>query len=649
MVIALAGLTLIAQFGWLSWDVDQLILRTPGRFGAVRVGHMSPITAATFVLASLALLVLSREGASHWMAAALAAGVVVVGQVVILGYLYGTPLLYGGTIIPVALTTALALTVLGAGLIAASGPRWWPLRSLVGASTRARLLRAFLPVTVALVVVEGWITNVALLGFANPALTSSLAVLGTIAVISVVVSQIAYAIGGAIDRAEEVSRRLAYYDVLTGLPNRTSLHERLAQAIASSRVAGKPVALLLLDVDRFKEINDTLGHHRGDVLLQQIGPRLRHALRATDTVGRLGGDEFAVVLPLAESGHAELVARKILTALSDQFPIEAIPIIIEASIGIALAPHHGTSADELIQRADVAMYAAKEQRCGYVVYAPEHDQHSPHRLVLMGELRQAIDHGQMILFYQPKIDLRTRRIGGVEALVRWRHPERGMIPPDQFISMAERSGLIRPLTLWVLDAALAQCRAWRDAGWDLSVAVNLSARNLHDPDLPDQVTQRLRVHGVPPSLLEIEITESVIMIDPARAMEALTRLSRFGVRISIDDFGTGYSSLGYLKKLPVNQVKIDKSFIMDMEHNPDDAVIVRSTIDLAHNLSLQVVAEGVENRAILDRLAGLGCDAAQGYYIARPIPAEELSRWLGDPQPHAGAISFQPPHCRKAA
>jgi EAL domain-containing protein (putative c-di-GMP-specific phosphodiesterase class I) len=267
----------------------------------------------------------------------------------------------------------------------------------------------------------------------------------------------------------------------------------------------------------------------------------------------------------------------------------------------------------------------------------------------MGELRHAIDRDQLLLLYQPKIDLKTTRVVGVEALVRWRHPERGMVPPDQFIPVAERSGLIRPLTLWVLDAALAQARAWRDAGLELSVAVNLSVRSLHDRDLPHEIARRLSAYQIAPGLLELEITESIIMVDPARAMDVLTQLSQLGVQLSIDDFGTGYSSLGYLKKLPVHQVKIDKSFVLEMERNKDDAVIVRSTIDLAHNLSLKVVAEGVENREIFNRLATQGCDAAQGYYISRPICADEIGRWLTNMPAQDLAFTVNPQQQPKAA
>lgn len=429
---------------------------------------------------------------------------------------------------------------------------------------------------------------------------------------------------------EETIRHLAYYDALTGLPNRTLLHDRLQQAILLGRRTAKPVALLLMDLNRFKEVNDTLGHHKGDLLLQQVGARLRDVVRESDTVGRLGGDEFAVLLLGAgDVDHAKRVADKLLKALETSFVIDGLTLEVGASIGIALCPQHAGDVNLLMQRADVAMYAAKQAGAGATIYSAEQDTHSHRRLELVGELRAAIERDELTLHYQPKLSLATRRVIGLEALVRWRHPARGLIAPDQFISLAEQTGTIKPLTVWVLRAALRQAKAWRTAGLAFPVAVNLSARTLHDPTLPEEIERLLAASGVPPDGLGLEITESAIMVDPARAMEVLTRLSRMGVALSIDDFGTGYSSLGYLKKLPVAELKIDRSFVVQMDRDADDAVIVRSTIDLAHNLGLTVVAEGVENRATWDRLADLKCDAAQGYYLSRPVPAEEITPRLG--------------------
>jgi diguanylate cyclase (GGDEF)-like protein len=429
-------------------------------------------------------------------------------------------------------------------------------------------------------------------------------------------------------QADEMVKYLAYHDALTALPNRTLLHDRLQQAILTAQREKKPVALLLMDLDHFKEINDTLGHDRGDRLLQQVGSRLGKTLRESDTVARLGGDEFAVLLPLAESEHATLVARKIMKALEEPFVIDNLPIAVEASIGIALYPDHGENADSLIQRADVAMYVAKHAKSGFMIYRPELDQHSPKKLALMGELHQAIEHDQLRLHYQPKIDFKTRRVTGVEALVRWQHPERGFIPPDQFIGPAEQTGLIGPLTEWVLQTAIRQCRTWRQAGTSLNMAVNLSTRNLQDPQLPRQLAKVLDACAVDAGCLELEITESAIMMNQANAMDVLTRLNAMGVGLSIDDFGTGYSSLAYLKRLPVGTIKIDTSFVIGMATNENDRVIVRSTIDLGHNLGLKVIAEGVENKESWQQLRDWGCDAAQGYYMSRPLPATDLTTWL---------------------
>lgn len=428
-------------------------------------------------------------------------------------------------------------------------------------------------------------------------------------------------------RTERAIQHLAYYDTLTDLPNRTLLQDRLQQAILSARRDGKSLALLVMDLDRFKEINNVLGHHYGDLVLQQVGPRLREVLRESDTVSRLGGDEFALLLSIGAEG-AVLTAQKILKHFLNPFVVDCLSLEVGTSIGIALFPDHGEDANNLMRRADMAMYAAKQENAGYAIYSPQHEKHNSSHLILMGDLRHAIDRNEFFLAYQPKIDLQTGSIIGVEALVRWQHPSRGLISPDQFISLSEQGGLIKPLTLWVLNAALMQCRAWHQAGLRLSVAVNLSARNLLDPQLSDQIARLLETYELEPQWLHLEITESVIMADPARAMEILNQLSKMGILLSIDDFGTGYSSLGYLKKLPVDEIKIDKSFVKEMSVEEDDAMIVRLTIDLAHHLGLKVVAEGVENREILDRLIVLGCDAAQGYYMSRPISPADLLGWL---------------------
>jgi len=429
-------------------------------------------------------------------------------------------------------------------------------------------------------------------------------------------------------RTEEIIQRIAFYDTLTGLPNRNKLYDHLLETIKADQGRGMRMALLLMDLDRFREINDTLGHDRGDLLLQQLGGRLQKTIFDRDRVARLGGDEFAILLiKLTNNDDIHLVIRKITRALEAPFVIEGIPIAVETSIGIALYPEQGTDPDTLIQRADIAMYAAKISGSGHVFYTPGIDRYNPKRLALIAELRQAIEQNQLLLHYQPKIGLKDRKIFGVEALVRWKHPQHGMIPPDQFIGAAERTGLIHP-THWVMQAAARQCADLQQAGAPMTVSANLSTRNLLDPKFPETVMELLQTSGLRPEQLEFEITESAIMTDPTHAREVLVKLQGAGIRFSIDDFGIGYSSLSYLQKLPVHAIKIDKSFVIQMIQNEGDLKIVRSTIDLAHNLGLKVVAEGVETKEILDRLTDMGCDAAQGYFISRPIPKEDLLGWL---------------------
>jgi diguanylate cyclase (GGDEF)-like protein len=421
----------------------------------------------------------------------------------------------------------------------------------------------------------------------------------------------------------------ALHDLLTGLPNRTLLHKRVEQAIADAAAADASVALLVIDLDRFKEVNDTFGHQYGDLLLQQIGPRLSDVLQPEDTIARLGGDEFAVLLPSANAVRGEHVARKLLASLERSFSISDISVDVGGSIGIALSPEHAADSDVLLRRADVAMYVAKRAGRGYTLYSPDQDQHSPDRLAMVGDLRRAIEADELTLHYQPKLSLRTNRCIGVEALIRWQHPQRGLIPPDQFIPLAERTGLIKNLSHWVLNAALKQARDWLAVGVDVPVAVNLSMRDLHDPDLPDTVARLLRHWQVQPRQLAVEITENGLMADPARALATITGLRVMGIRIAIDDFGTGYSSLAYLKRLPVDELKIDRSFVRDLATDDDDLAIVRSTISLGHDLGLTIVAEGIEDAGTSDLLRRLGCDIAQGYFIGRPMSAAALVASLG--------------------
>jgi diguanylate cyclase (GGDEF)-like protein len=430
-------------------------------------------------------------------------------------------------------------------------------------------------------------------------------------------------------RDARLSEHHALHDRLTGLANRVLFRDRAHHALVASRREGTELGVLLMDLDRFKEINDTLGHHHGDLLLQQVGPRLEDALRATDTVARLGGDEFAVLLPdIHGTLDAEAVALKLLGALERPFEVGGITLDVGASIGIACSPSHGEDVDTLLQRADVAMYVAKSRRTGSELYAAEQDVHSVDRLALASQLRQGLDRDELVLHYQPQVDIRTGEVVGAEALVRWKHPERGLLYPDAFVPLAEHTGLIRPLTREALRLALEQCGRWRRVGLDLVVSVNVSTRDLLDQELPIEIDRLLRRADVDPTALGIEITESMLMVDPRRAAEVLERLSGMGVRLAIDDFGTGYSSLAYLKRLPIDHIKIDKSFVLGMIADRSDATIVASTIDLGRNLGLRTVAEGVEDEHAFNELARMGCDLAQGYHLSRPMPPAELERWM---------------------
>ena len=428
-------------------------------------------------------------------------------------------------------------------------------------------------------------------------------------------------------KAEQELQFLALHDSLTELPNRTLFTDRLEQAILVAGRNSSSFGVLVMDMDRFKEVNDSLGHQSGDLLLQQMAARLKGALREADTVARLGGDEFGV-LPSATTSVelTSVTARKILAALDAPFEIGEAKIDVGLSIGIAQFPDHGRDAETLLRRADVAMYVAKRNKTGLAIYSHEQDEHSAGRLALMGELRQAIRNQQLELHYMPKVDFRTRRTYGVEALVRWRHPERGLIAPDQFVPLAEQSDLLSSLARWVLEQALQQLDTWRRTGLELSMAVNLSAANLHEASLPGMIGDLLAKWHLDPAALTVEITESAIMV--AQADRTVRRLSNMGVGVSIDDFGTGYSALSYLKTLPVDEIKIDRSFVRDMAVNPDDAAIVQPTIDLGHNLRLRVTAEGVEDEQTWLVLESLGCDSAQGFYISQARPAQELEGWL---------------------
>jgi diguanylate cyclase (GGDEF)-like protein len=395
---------------------------------------------------------------------------------------------------------------------------------------------------------------------------------------------------------------------------------------------------MLIDLDHFKEINDTLGHHFGDMLLREIGPRLSTVLRDEDLMARLGGDEFGIVLPdLPDDQTAVKVARRLLDQLEQPVSVEGLALDVSGSVGIALFPQHSSDAETLLRRSDVAMYAAKEAGAGYEVYDETMDEHSPHRLTLVSQVRPAIENGEFVMYYQPKVRLSDGRVAGAEALIRWEHPSRGLVPPDEFVPLVEKTVLLRPLTQYVLETVLRQWKTWAADGYRLPLAVNLSPRSLLDRALPEQVAELLHRWDVPPEFLRLELTESFLMADSGRSLAVLERLARVGVGLSIDDFGTGYSSLSHLKRLPIQEIKIDRSFVMQMHEDANDFLIVRATVELGRNLGLRTVAEGVEDAATFDRLAEFGCDEAQGYYVSRPLPAEELTRWLSVRGPEAFA------------
>jgi diguanylate cyclase len=435
----------------------------------------------------------------------------------------------------------------------------------------------------------------------------------------------------AIQAREGEIRRLAYQDALTDLPNREQFRHDLRQAIAKASEDGIPCSVLLLDMDRFKHVNDVLGHRFGDRLLRAVAERLRsEALTERDVLARMSGDEFAILLQATDAQAAYPVAQRILSAFERPITIEDHTVDLGAGIGIASSPDHGVDADTLLSRAEIAMYAAKQHQAGTVTYHPGLDSTSEESLTMLSELRNALDQDQLRLYLQPKIDLRNGEVLGAEALVRWEHPTRGLVPPLRFIPFAEQTGFVRMLTMWMVEQVAQLSHELVANGLPLKLSVNLSTRDLMDQELPAKLEQVLKRHAVDPSHLVLEITESAIMDDPQRALQTLNRLHTMGLKLSIDDFGTGYSSLAYLKRLPVDELKIDKSFVMNMESDIQDAKIVRSTIDLAHNLGLTGGAEGVESIKTWKLLEGLSCDEAQGYYISRPMPAALFAGWVAE-------------------
>ena len=441
-------------------------------------------------------------------------------------------------------------------------------------------------------------------------------------------------------RQAVINAHQANHDALTGLPNRAQLHERVSSALAAAELRGGQVGVLLMDLDGFKEINDTLGHHHGDALLQRVGERLLASTRPGDLVARLGGDEFALLLPdIAGTDDAVAVARRTLEELEGPVHIHGVDLDVRGSVGIACFPAHGRDVDELISGADMAMYRAKQARTGWALYDEALNQHTPERLALVSDLRRGLERDELLLEYQPKIALTNGRLCGVEALVRWHHPERGAMPPSEFIGLAEHTGLIRPLTMWVAREALRQAQRWRAEGLEIRVAINLSVRSL-TRELPGAVAALLAEHDATGDELEFEITESMMMANPAEALEILQQLADLGLRLAVDDFGTGYSSLAYLKRLPVSELKIDHSFVRQMDVDASDRGIVRSTIDLARHLDLTVVAEGVESAATLAELQDLGCDYAQGFFISPPLAPNRIPAWaaLQRAEPASAAI-----------
>jgi len=421
----------------------------------------------------------------------------------------------------------------------------------------------------------------------------------------------------------------ATHDSLTDLPNRTLFLDRLQQATSLAQREDYPLAVFIMDIDRFKEVNDTLGHYNGDLLLKQVALRLSGVIRKSDTLARIGGDEFGFLLPKPGSlEELKGIAKKIKSSMTPPFALENLSLDVQASIGAVLFPDHGKDVDTLMQRADVAMYVAKQDNIGFVVYSKDLDEHSPHRLTLMGELREGIKCDELKLYYQPKVLSASNKLNSAEALVRWQHKIHGLMLPDDFIPLAERTGLIQDLTFWTLKEALKRCTEWHKQNINIGVAVNLSPQCLLNPEFPEILTGLLASYGFPAEFLTLEITETSIMTGADRSLKILERIHEMGVSFSIDDFGTGYSSLAYLKKLPVSEIKIDKSFVMEMLKDKSDATIVKATIQLGHNLGLKVVAEGVEDKETYSALKDMGCDILQGYYISRPAPAKDFMDWV---------------------
>ncbi|MGA2009994.1 MAG: EAL domain-containing protein [Solirubrobacteraceae bacterium] len=444
-------------------------------------------------------------------------------------------------------------------------------------------------------------------------------------------------------RRSELLQRVATTDELTGLANRERFGDAVQERITVARATEAGFSVLLMDLDRFKEINDTLGHHYGDLLLSDLGPRLVEAIGEGGLVARLGGDEFGILLAEEADDPAVLDAAltRLLRCVSSPFAFDELALEVGASVGVARFPTDGEDSHALLRCADVAMYAAKDAQTDFKIYSAEQNQHSMRRLSVLSDIRHALASDQIVVHFQPIVDVGKRTVRGAEGLVRWEHPHHGLIGPGAFVATVEQTGLIGPLTRHVLERSISECARWRRDGRDLSVAVNLSVRNLLDRDLPKRIERLLTTYALPADALQLEITESMLMSDPDRALATVGRLSELGVHLSVDDFGTGYSSLANLRKMPINELKIDRSFVSPMLRDESDLIIVRSTINLGHDLGLKIIAEGVEDGATLDHLAVLGCDLAQGYHLSRPLPADSFRAWLSQP-PSAPAARVAP-------
>jgi len=433
-------------------------------------------------------------------------------------------------------------------------------------------------------------------------------------------------------RAESLEKQANYtatHDVLTGLPNRSLFYDRVERGILAANSQNGLLSILLVEIANFKEVYDTLGRTSSDNIIRQVSSRLQGVVLGSDSVARLDGNIFSILITDSiEEKEVELLAEHIQKVLEPSFVVERLSIAVHANIGIVHFPEHGEDVDTLVQKSGVALFRAGKDKDGYAVYEPSFDQHSPRRLTLMSELRHAIERDQLELYYQPKVYIQTDVLYGAEALVRWHHPKHGFISPDEFIPMAERTRMIKPLTLWVLKEAFKHCAEWRKQGKKLTISVNLSAKDLHDPELPDLISGVAVTTGIEPEWVILEITEGSIMNDPELSLEIIERLNKMGYQLSIDDFGTGYSSLAYLKKMPLTELKIDRSFVQDILNNENDDVIVNATVNLAHNMGFHVTAEGVESEEIMDKLKSYGCDIAQGFYLSKPISVSDFNQWM---------------------